>query len=272
MLQLQKPAAGPPPAFGSPLPPSDPYANPYVGTGAGQDPYTGSYAEPAPGPLGAKVERWLKTPFDILAFGPRVTLGALASLPELAQNLQFEVEKANMLVQDPRPISEKQAQVAQELETAVSEFVEKGAGLEADLLAQLSAVLPPQVEQMLPPEVKEAMYRKAAAADVPLEPINVYEDPTPMSATTLAVNQTAAEMTNLRGAVADMREALTQLRVNTDPSKVSIYRLNVRDARDGLARRLSQLSTSPPTPQDASVAAAIDEATILLADVDSLQL
>jgi hypothetical protein len=36
---------------------------------------------------GAKVEQWLKTPFDIAAFGPRAALGAFVSLPERLQML-----------------------------------------------------------------------------------------------------------------------------------------------------------------------------------------
>lgn len=37
--------------------------------------------------VGTKVERWLKTPFDILTFGPRVGAGALLSVPERLQTL-----------------------------------------------------------------------------------------------------------------------------------------------------------------------------------------
>jgi hypothetical protein len=36
---------------------------------------------------GNKVEQWFKTPFDIAAFGPRATLGALLSMPERLQTL-----------------------------------------------------------------------------------------------------------------------------------------------------------------------------------------
>jgi hypothetical protein len=38
-------------------------------------------------PAGGKVEQWLKTPFDVAAFGPRAALGALVSLPERLQML-----------------------------------------------------------------------------------------------------------------------------------------------------------------------------------------
>jgi hypothetical protein len=33
------------------------------------------------------VEEWLKTPFDIAAFGPRAAFGALVSFPERLQML-----------------------------------------------------------------------------------------------------------------------------------------------------------------------------------------
>jgi hypothetical protein len=36
---------------------------------------------------GNKVEQWFKTPFDIAAFGPRATLGALLSMPQRLQTL-----------------------------------------------------------------------------------------------------------------------------------------------------------------------------------------
>ena len=36
---------------------------------------------------GNKVEQWFRTPFDIAAFGPRATLGALLSMPERLQTL-----------------------------------------------------------------------------------------------------------------------------------------------------------------------------------------
>ena len=37
--------------------------------------------------LGNRIEKWLKTPGDILTFGPRATIGALVALPQRAQAL-----------------------------------------------------------------------------------------------------------------------------------------------------------------------------------------
>lgn len=36
---------------------------------------------------GNKVEKWLKTPFDLAAFGPRAGMGALLSFPDRMQTL-----------------------------------------------------------------------------------------------------------------------------------------------------------------------------------------
>ncbi len=40
-----------------------------------------------PPAVGQKLEKWTATPFDLLAFGPRVGAGALLSLPERLQKL-----------------------------------------------------------------------------------------------------------------------------------------------------------------------------------------
>ena len=39
-----------------------------------------------------------------------------------------------------------------------------------------------------------------------------------------------------------MKEALADLKANTDPARAAVIKLNVRDARDSLRRRLSQIS------------------------------
>ena len=41
----------------------------------------------------------------------------------------------------------------QEVETMLVAFVEKGAGLEADILASVVSLLPPEVKEQLPEEV-----------------------------------------------------------------------------------------------------------------------
>ena len=46
----------------------------------------------------------------------------------------------------------------QEVETLLVEFVETGAGLEADILANVVAMLPPELKEQLPEEVCQHPY------------------------------------------------------------------------------------------------------------------
>lgn len=50
------------------------------------------------------------------------------------------------------------------------------------------------------------------------------------------------ELSQLKTAVTGMKEALADLKANTDPARAAVIKLNVRDARDSLRRRLSQIS------------------------------
>ena len=52
----------------------------------------------------------------------------------------------------------------------------------------------------------------------------------------------AQEVLELRKAVTGLKNCLTALRSNTDTAKDAMLKVNVRDARDGLNRRLRQLS------------------------------
>lgn len=53
---------------------------------------------------------------------------------------------------------------------------------------------------------------------------------------------TGEELAQLKTAVTGVKEALADLKANTDPAKAAVIRLNVQDARDSLRRRLNQLS------------------------------
>ena len=53
---------------------------------------------------------------------------------------------------------------------------------------------------------------------------------------------TGEELAQLKTAVTGVKEALADLKANADPAKASVIKLNVRDARDSLRRRLQQLS------------------------------
>ena len=70
------------------------------------------------------------------------------------------------------------------------QFVEKGAGVEADVLASLTAVLPPELRDAMPEELRSALGRSGApAASAP----TAYDPPAvdfaPVPAATVAANQ-----------------------------------------------------------------------------------
>lgn len=74
---------------------------------------------PIPEP-GQKLGEWLKSPFDLAAFGPRVTVGALMSVPERLSALESEVQRVTDVLQSPAPIDDKTKMLASELETCAS--------------------------------------------------------------------------------------------------------------------------------------------------------
>ena len=53
---------------------------------------------------------------------------------------------------------------------------------------------------------------------------------------------TAEELAELKAAVVGVKEALTDLRANVEPARTSVLKVNVRDARDSLRRRVNQIS------------------------------
>ena len=52
----------------------------------------------------------------------------------------------------------------------------------------------------------------------------------------------AEELAELQAAVVGVREALSDLRANVEPARTSVLKVNVRDARDSLRRRVNQIS------------------------------
>ncbi|WIA28956.1 hypothetical protein OEZ86_011478 [Tetradesmus obliquus] len=216
---------------------------------------------------GGKVEQWLKTPFDIASFGPRATLGALLSMPEKLESLQADMERITTLVQDPRPVEEKQQLVLQEVEDQLVTFLERGATIESDILANLKVLLPPDVTKQLdelippPPNSKPAMPEIEVA-----EPTIIY------TADAVLESQIASEMTEIKVAVEGVKVALEELRANSDTTRAGMLKLNLKEARDILARRLQETApgTAPAgTSSDASLSAATREATVLLDEVDA---
>ncbi|PNH11879.1 NADH-cytochrome b5 reductase 1 [Tetrabaena socialis] len=74
-------------------------------------------------------------------------------------------------------------------------------------------------------------------------------------------------MTEIKKAVSGLKVALDAVRTNTDVSSTNIMRLNLKSARDQLARRVQEVS--PTTEADPAIASATREARILLEEVDS---
>ncbi|MEW5298595.1 MAG: hypothetical protein WDW38_000677 [Sanguina aurantia] len=218
--------------------------------------------------VGSKVEKWLSTPFDIVAFGGRAGLGALVSLPTRLQTLQYDVERVVELLQDPRSIDEKAAVVLKEVEDTVVEFLEKGVVLEVDILANLKTVLPAEVASIITEFVPAPPNSLRAEAEVePMDDYPMAAPPVTYQSTDVLPNQVAAEMTEIKNAVIGLKLALDSMRVNVDASRVMMLKLTLKEARDQLARRLQEVS--PMTSSDPTISAATVEATALLREVDA---
>ena len=76
-----------------------------------------SSVAPPPPNVGEKLKDWLVSPFDIAAFGPRLTVGALLSAPEKIQSLQTEFSKAQETLSSPAPAEDKGKLLAAQIET-----------------------------------------------------------------------------------------------------------------------------------------------------------
>lgn len=79
-------------------------------------------------------------------------------------------------------------------------------------------------------------------------------------------------MTEIKVAVEGVKVALEELRANSDTTRAGMLKLNLKEARDILARRLQETApgTAPAgTSSDASLSAATREATVLLDEVDA---
>lgn len=222
---------------------------------------------------GNRVEQWLKTPFDIAAFGPRVATGALLSLPEQLQSLQSDVERLTQLVQDPRPVEEKQQLVLAEVEDTLLTFLERGATVETDILANVKVLLPSEVVTQLDELIPPPPNAKPAAAAAQAWQGEGEEPPTVIyTADSVLESQIASEMAEVRHAVSGVKAALEELRANSDATRAGMLRLNLREARDILARRLQETAPGAApagTGSDASLSAATREAAVLLAEVDA---
>jgi hypothetical protein len=95
------------------------------------------------------------------------------------------------------------------------------------------------------------------------------DDEPPASAATVAASQAAAELVEIQTAVLFVKDQLSALQSNTDVSKTSMLKLNLREGTQSLERRLEQRAV-PAAGGDIAVTAAIMEAQALLMEVKAL--
>lgn len=213
---------------------------------------------------------YLASPFDFATFGPRLVTGVLMSAQEVTQGLQADIERASTLLQGPRPQSEKQEILVKEVEARLAKYLQKGAALEAEVLTAVSDLLPEDVRQNMPAELKDIMLRGTLSTQLPPTP-STYEEAAAVPIATVAKNQTAAEMEDLRGAVVALRLAIADLNANTELAQSAVLQLNVRESRASLAMRLQRLTPAALAMSDVPVDAARREAKILLTEAEALK-
>eukprot|EP00898_Chlorokybus_atmophyticus_P002918 jgi/Chlat1/3627/Chrsp237S03621 len=219
----------------------------------------------------------------VLLAGPRAALGALALQTELLMDpkkLNATIEDAqgrlNNFVQDPRPIGDKAASLASELQDEVEKLLAKGVETEQNIMSMVSGTPP-------------ARAASSAAEAVGATP-NARQGPRDVK--TLADAQLEAEVALVAQEVVDLREALvslevaTQLKVSADmvgadavpasaggPSKKMAV-MKLRERRDRLSRQLQEIRTSERwnVPADVPLQAALDEVTALMLDLELMPL
>lgn len=220
-----------------------------------------------PEPAGAKVQKWVATPYDFVAFGARAGMGAL--IRGFDGSLQTDVQRYMELLQDPRPLEDKAAVLLKEVEDIMVDCLEKGAIVESDIVNNVKTVLPPDVASVID-EIRPSPPNQQPFT----EPMDMGMGPAPSSAPLVTYHQSdvqdsqiASEMTEIRAAVSALRAALDGVRTNTDIANTNMLRLTLKEARNILARRLEEVS--PTTSSDATITAAAREARILLEEVDA---
>ncbi|GMH41523.1 hypothetical protein BSKO_09433 [Bryopsis sp. KO-2023] len=215
----------------------------------------------SPSRPGEKIERWLKTPFDVAALGPRVTVGALVSAPDKLQELQSDLVKIGELVQDPRSPAEKQQILFNELETRLSECIERGAMVEADVFDSLKQVLPEDLANALPRS--EGFQPPPTIPSIPEIPEEEEPEVT-YTSESVSAEQESAAVTGIDEGMASVEDALAALRSNTSAARENMLKLNLKEARD----RLSTL-TQEVQMKDGIVAESVSRAKGLVAEADA---
>lgn len=164
-------------------------------------------------------------------------------------------------------------QTMQELAEAAVMYAERGMQAEYEAFSAITALVPPEVADAIPPQLRQLAPRPQAQNDViDVEPLVTSTQPSATLAAanspeTLLANQLAAEVATLRDAVKTVREAAEALQLAADEAQQPMLRLNLREARAILARRLEQLSAQCSGGVGAEAAS---EATMLLVAVDTV--
>lgn len=217
---------------------------------------------------------WLRSPTDLLTFGPRAALGALLSLPRAQERLAGAAERAQELLQDPRPPLEKAASAAKAAAEEVAGLVQTGAGAEARAISAALEVLPADVVSALPADFLAAVERASGGEAGGVETAASGSSGSSSSESGVSpsssiapsdADRAAEEAATLASAAARVAEAAGALAAAKSGSgggaQRGMARLNAREARAALARALEQASsaTSSASPEVADAAKLLDE-------------
>eukprot|EP00798_Chlamydomonas_sp_ICE-L_P023015 gene23015-30208_t len=234
---------------------------------------TPEFSVPEP-PAGEKIAKWLGTPFDLLAFGPRSAAGAVVTFNDRIATLQTDVESLVELMQDPRPMDEKSAVIFKEVENRVVECVEKGADVETEVLSNLKMILPAEAANVLSELIPEQPGKAMGMSDMPSSSMDMSTNGMPAdmpqvtySGSDVMADRLVSEVTEIKTANSELNTILDQVRSNTDVAMTNVLLLSLKDARDQLQRRLDEVS--PTSLNEPSVASAVREANILLDEINA---
>ncbi|KAK9863547.1 hypothetical protein WJX84_009896 [Apatococcus fuscideae] len=229
---------------------------------------------PTPAAGAASLSKWLESPLDFLALGPRATLGLASSVLELGEALQFHGDRLSQVVASSLSLEQKQSFLVEEIAAILATLVERGVRVEGDLLGAVKPLLPADVQALLPGPLQErlAATSTSSAPAVGIGSASPASPAAPQSLEDTIANRTRAELAGLKEAVVKVRESLQAFVANIDPSMDPMLKVNARDTRDALARMLQQISPQARTSllQDAPISAAMEEANELLDDVARL--
>eukprot|EP00210_Caulerpa_lentillifera_P006239 g5960.t1 len=206
---------------------------------------------------GERLQDWVKSPFLIATFGPRVALGALLTTPQRLAQLPDDLSKVRDLLSGSQPIDEKASILIEEVEIRLTECLERGASVETDVYQNIRALLPDNVQQSLPEELPFV----PTQTNEQTPPVNVEESPPEATYTSESVSEekAASEATGLSDAIISVRTAQSALRTNMSQARDKMLKMNLKEEREILQTVLSEITTS-----GSKVTELVEEAKILL--------